>query len=191
MGEKQSPLDLSLWLDKELILRQNQLKSSFLSLLEEISNAIPNEELNKVHKTSRGKKISKGNDLIGFPYQVLDLIRDFSSDSSCNIRLLNWFGHGFFVMLLLDKKSSVNPEHLIKSGFRYGLTDSPWDFPELIIGKNHSDDLTKYQQLSPDFRLWFKPIDLEDSLELNRQIILKTLKNLLDILYQSSERKRN
>ncbi|MDA1268225.1 MAG: hypothetical protein O2829_03945 [Bacteroidetes bacterium] len=99
-------LDFNLWLDKTLVQRQNQLKADFLNLFEQVGNAFPNSELSYFFPKSRGKKISKGNQLLGFPYLVLDLIRDFDLDSGCNFRLVSWFGHGLYFCVFFWKKNA-------------------------------------------------------------------------------------
>ena len=135
MKDKQEELDLELWLDKPIIERQNQLKNQFLQLLESVGNSISNEELSSFFKESRGKRITKGNDLLGYPYQVLDLLRDFDKISGCNIRLLNWFGHGFFILIFLGKNTRLPLEELGNLGFQLGLVDDPWDVGALILDK--------------------------------------------------------
>ena len=191
MESSKPEIDLDLWLNQDLIKRQNRLKSEFLTLLSEVGNSFPSEDLNDIHPLSKGKKISKGNDLGGFPYQVLDLIRDFEPKTCSNIRLLNWFGHGFFLMLLINPEKKVDGPSLLASNFKFALTESPWDYPELIVGNSKSDDLKLYASLTSDFRLWIKPISLTSSFESNQSLLQKEVKNLLEILQFSSKRKRN
>jgi hypothetical protein len=190
MEESHQRLDLDLWLDQELVRRQNRLKAAFLTVLQKVGNSISNESLIQTHSSSKGKKISNGNDLLGFPYQVLDLIRDFTPFSGCNIRMLNWFGNGFYLMLIHGSKLKLAAEELCGLGYEFSLTETPWDYPELILDKNYSSDLVKLSTYNKGSILWFKSLELSNDLEKSAQIILKETEYLIEILKLSSQ-KRN
>jgi hypothetical protein len=133
MSKKDSDLDLELWMDKEIILRQNKLKHEFWNILSETANSFSSEEIKTIHKTSRGAKLTKGNNLAGFPYQVLDISRDFNPENGLNIRVLNWFGHGMFIFILLGKNHPKKlDDAFIDTGFKFCLTNSEWDYKRLI-----------------------------------------------------------
>ncbi len=109
MDSFQKPIDLKLWLNADLIQQQNLLKRQFTAIFEEVGSAFSQKELQQISQKSRGVKLSKGNDLLGFPYQVLDLIRDFDLMSGANIRILNWFGNGIYTTVYLGKKPKKTP----------------------------------------------------------------------------------
>lgn len=183
-------LDLDLWLNRELIKRQNKLKSEFLFLLESIGNHFENEFLKSIHPQSKGKKVSKGNDLLGFPYQVLDLIRDFSPESGVNIRCLNWFGHGLYLFLILGNNNFHRNKALLESGFSFSLSESPWDYPEMILEKKITDKLTEIPDLENSLKVWLKSIPLKRDFQTNLNTITSEIKKVAEILYSPLERKK-
>jgi hypothetical protein len=174
-----SELDLHLWLDKSLVQRQNQLKTDFLNLFEQLGNSVTNEELTHFFSNSKGKKISKGNQLLGFPYLVLDLIRDFDLGSGCNIRFVSWFGHGLFCCVFLGKQM-LHPDRLfVENGFLLGRNDLPWDLAaqvEWILAGTTTPDYPKNQG---EARLWIKEIALVGDQENCLQVLRDELKKIL------------
>jgi hypothetical protein len=157
-------LDLDLWLNRELITHQNQLKQSFLEILGEVGDQVTLEELAEIHPAHRGKKISKGNDLLGYPYQVLDLIRDFDSATGLDIRLLNWFGNGFFLFVLIGKDHPCfSKSDLLQFGFSFGLSESPFSYGELIWEQNSTSSPTTQQKEAVRHLLWIKKMELKEN----------------------------
>lgn len=190
MDEFEKPIDLDLWKNADLFRQQNFLKSQFIYLLEEIGNSFSNIEFQELSPKSKGSKISKGNDLLGFPYQVLDLIRDFDTSSGANIRLLNWFGNGFYVTVLLGKKR-LNPLiPLLKLGYSFGLSETQWDYPDLILNKNQTTDLEKISVAELGYHHWIKAFELESEPKTNSKILVKEIKKILGILQLPSEQSR-
>ncbi|MCU0400324.1 MAG: hypothetical protein MUE75_04820 [Algoriphagus sp.] len=186
MENKKEELDLEFWLDKSIIERQNQLKSQFLQLLESVGNSISNEELSYFFTTSRGKKITKGNDLLGYPYQVLDLVRDFDKTSGCNIRLLNWFGHGFFILIFLGKTTNIPSKGLVNLGFQLGQADDPWDFGALILKKKVIRFPTESEILAIDFQLWIKEVPIPGKELSTIKLLVEDVKKILTLKLKHS-----
>ncbi|OOG77260.1 hypothetical protein [Algoriphagus sp. A40] len=187
MNETQLTLDLELWLNADIYRRQNVLKRQFISLLEEIGNSFSANDLSQISKNSKGSKISKGNDLLGFPYQVLDLIRDFDPDSGVNIRLLNWFGNGFFLTVLLGK-NRLNPiKSLLDLGFNYGLSENQWDYPDLILKQNHTLNQERIKASALQFHHWIKVYEPKSEPKVNSEKLCKAIKKILGILRLPSE----
>ncbi len=182
MGEFQTPLDLGLWLDADLIRRQNLLKSQFLTILEEVCNSFSSEDLQIRNVKSRGSKISKGNDLLGFPYQVLDLIRDFDPETGINIRLLNWVGNGFFITVLFGKNREAPIDFLLNSGFSFGLSENQWDYPDLILNQNLTCEKGKITGSVLGFSHWVKTIFVDPDPIILRQNLAEEVKKILGIL---------
>ncbi len=151
-------IDLDLWLNKSLIERQNRLKSTFIEVLDEVGNAFPNEFLKTLHGLSKGKKISKGNDLLGYPYLVLDLVKVFDRNMGMNFRVLNWFGHGCYLLLFFGKEKSTPMEALIREHYQFGLLDDPWDFGELILEKNATQNIQEILGHVGNFQIWIKKL---------------------------------
>lgn len=150
-------LDLELWSNEELIRKQNRLKLIFHELLGELGNEFSNQTLQDLHFPSKGKKLTQGNDLIGLPYQVLDLIRDFDFDHGLNIRVLNWFGKGIYLFVLCGKVAFQDWD-LKSLDFELCQSPSPWDYSEIIEKSSLKNEELTYIQ-------WFKelPIDPETS----------------------------
>lgn len=155
-------LDLELWSNEELIRKQNRLKLIFHELLGELGNEFSNQTLQDLHFPSRGKKVTQGNDLIGLPYQVLDLIRDFDFDHGLNIRILNWFGKGIYLFVLFGKEAF--PDLDLKSlDFELCQSPSPWDYSEII-----ERSFIKTQELN--YIQWFKELPIHP--ETGKSLIL-------------------
>ena len=133
MDSLQKPIDLDLWLNAELIQRQNLLKRQFIAVLENVANTFSSDDFREISPKSKGIKISKGNDLLGFPYQVLDFIRDFDTVNGANIRLLNWLGNGFYISILLGKNRRNPIQEFQNLGFSFGLSENQWDYPDLRV----------------------------------------------------------
>jgi hypothetical protein len=175
MSDKSIQLDLLLWKDKELVIRQNQLKGAFWKLFSELGNSPIAKKIGWFHTPNKGIKLTKGNDLLGFPFHVLDLIRDFETDKGLNIRILNWFGHGMFLFILAGKNNLLaNSDFYSANGFKYSLSPTPWDYPELIISNNHTENPDAALIDKSTYHQWFKQIQLEEtddfSLKLEEQL---------------------
>lgn len=174
-----SDLDLNLWLDKTLVQRQNQLKADFLDLFEQLGNSVTNEELTHFFSKSKGKKISKGNQLLGFPYLVLDLIRDFDLDYGCNFRFVSWFGHGLYCCVYLGKQMPQPDQLFFDNGFLLGRNDLPWDLAAQVDWVQANTATPDSPQNQGEARLWIKEIallgDHENCLQILRDEVRKIL----------------
>jgi hypothetical protein len=174
-----SELDLHLWLDKTLVQRQNQLKTDFLNLFEKLGNSVTHEELTCFFSNSKGKKISKGNQLLGFPYLVLDLIRDFDLDSGCNIRFVSWFGHGLYCCVFLGKTQVLPDQLFVENGFQLGRKDLPWDLAAQVDWIKNQAEKSKNPPKQEEAKLWIKEIALVGDRDTSLQILCKELKKIL------------
>lgn len=182
MADGYKNLDLELWLDKTIIPRQNRLKAKFWNILSDVGNEIDLNSLHEIHAKSRGLKLSKGNDLLGYPYQVLDLIRDFSTNDGLNIRVLNWFGHGLFLFVLIGKNHFKAPlTEFSKYSWQFDLSETPWDYPEIILKRASINAPTLNEVENAPFYQWHKAIEISSGSEIKGKI-LDELKNLNQIL---------
>jgi hypothetical protein len=182
MDAPQKPLDLELWLDADLIQRQNRLKSQFLAVLEEVNEQLIKDELRGISLRAKGTKISKGNDLIGFPYQVLDIIRDFDPEAGANIRLLNWIGVGFFCSVLLGETRRNPNSGLLALGYGYALSESKWDYPDVVLNRNFTAEMGEIESSTLKFHHWIKRLTLtSDSAEVVG-LVTAEVKKILDVL---------
>ncbi|MCM0041648.1 MAG: hypothetical protein NBV61_02660 [Algoriphagus sp.] len=178
VNSMQKEIDLDLWLDPSLIQRQNRLKADFLDLFEQLGNSVTNAELTHFFPNSKGKKISKGNQLQGFPYFVLDLIRDFKLDSGCNIRLVSWFGHGLFCCVFFGKNLKFPPEPFLKGGYQLGDPNTPWDLPAQMEWIRKSKSNLGHEQGAS---LWVKRIQLPAEKNLGLQLLVEEVNKILQV----------
>lgn len=183
MSQQNSALDLQLWLDQETIPRQNRLKRQFWELLSRCANAIPSENLLSIHPKNNGPKLSRGNDLLGFPYQVLDLIRDFDPGSGLNIRVLNWFGHGLYLFILIGKKHAIASERDFQNHeFYFCTAKSAWNYPEIILDEKYKPAPSQEEIDKAKLIQWFKPIPITvDTLSIEQKISLALKDTLIFI----------
>lgn len=184
MAENPIFLDLTLWKDKQLIIRQNNLKKAFWELFSEIGNLTVSEKISASRIPAKGTKLTKGNDLLGFPYHVLDLIRDFNTETGLNIRLLNWFGNGMYLLILFGKNTTLaHSDFFAAAGYAYALTSSPWDYPELILDSQSTNSPDFKTLENATFHQWIKEINLEDSKSLltNIEFELKKIAHFLGL----------
>lgn len=80
-------------------------------------------------------KISKGENYLGLPYQVLDYPRFFKPEAVFAIRTMFWWGHFFSTTLhvsgnfkpLYEDKIVQAYEQLIDGSFYYCVHNKPWD----------------------------------------------------------------
>ncbi|GGF41183.1 hypothetical protein [Echinicola rosea] len=130
--------------DEKLFFAIHRLKAQFVSLFSAIANYIPDQELAIFHPHPKGKKITKGNELQHCPYQVLDLVRNFDKKEGLNIRFLNWWGHGLFILVFFGS-DQLPKSHVFKNytdhGFEACLTGSPWDYTGIVKHHRHTSSL--------------------------------------------------
>jgi hypothetical protein len=163
MTENTNVPDLNLWLDRAYWEAQNQLRIYFWDILGNVSNAIDPAWFAQIHPSHKGKKLARGNDLGGFPYQVLDLIRDFDLQNGLNIRVLNWFGNGLYIFVLIGKENRyLEKDFFEQNSFHFGLSASPWSYQELIelqlFTKNPSaEEIEKSTHIQ-----WFKQVETKN-----------------------------
>ncbi|UZD24044.1 hypothetical protein PBT90_11680 [Algoriphagus halophytocola] len=178
-------MDLDLWLDRELLERQNRLRQEFWEILGEVGNAIAPTKLLTIHPNSQGIKLTRGNELNGFPYQVLDLVRDFDEQSGLNIRLLNWFGNGFFLFVLIGKNHPKAPgEILQKHGWAISTVPDRWKYAAIVDPSGQLKAPNDLQLKELTYIQWVKPLPLAGSREAVRLQIETEVNNLIDLMLQ-------
>lgn len=178
-------MDLNLWLDKQLLERQNRLRQEFWDILGEAGNAIAPSRLLQIHPKSQGIKLSRGNELNGFPYQVLDLIRDFDEHTGMNIRLLNWFGHGFFLFLLIGKDHPLAPlDFLLQNGWSLSVIPDQWDYRAIVRPAGRTTQISDLHTIQLPIIQWVKSLHLEGIRETVQGQIDSELNKIIDLLAQ-------
>ncbi|MEP0712393.1 MAG: hypothetical protein ABJC55_10750 [Algoriphagus sp.] len=152
-------------------------------MLNDIGNSYDATTLTQLHSESRGVKLSKGNELEGCPYQVLDLIRDFDPAMGLNIRVLNWFGHGLFLFVLVGKNHPKAPlVQLAEYKWSFDLSSTPWEYSEIILNKASTNNPTAKQFKNSNFCQWHKPIQSSNQISLIQSRIAYELNKLIFLL---------
>lgn len=183
MKQSDSSIDLDLWLDQSLISRQNQLKSIFWDILSNCAKEFPLARLSAIHSNSRGVKLTRGNDLNGFPYQVLDLIRDFDTANGLNVRVLNWYGHGLYLFILVGNKHPKKRDNaFITHKLKFCQSISAWDYPSIILNKNYINTPTEQHFDAAELFQWFTPLSISSNSDKTLAIINEKLDAILKLL---------
>ncbi|MEN2282724.1 hypothetical protein AAGF08_11350 [Algoriphagus sp. SE2] len=181
MSSDRHHVDLKLWRDNSFFKRQHRLKLQFWEILSRVAENISDKSLQKIRSKHKSKKLSRGNDLLGMPYHVLDIIRDFNPKSGLNIRVLNWFGNGLYLQILTGNENSEKVYNfLYENSFFYGMTDSPWDYPGLILEnqKTNSPDINQFSK--EELQVWLKEIKIEG----DESEIIKTISQNISALIE-------
>jgi hypothetical protein len=139
-------LDIKLIKDPKIFKHITEQKKIWIDLFSEVANYITSEKLKKIYAFEKGKKVSQGNQLESCPYQVLDLFRNFDSEKGLNLRILNWWGHGLFIVLFFGIETAdlqkVNIKKLLKNkGYLLQNSNDPFDYKNLMIANesHHAD----------------------------------------------------
>ncbi|MCH7411200.1 hypothetical protein MM239_17520 [Belliella sp. DSM 111904] len=101
-------IDLNIIGKEELFERIYSQKQLFIDLFTAIANEFPQSILKTIKSDSKGTKVSQGWNLNGTPYQVLDIFRNFDPLTGSNIRLLNWWGNGLYVVFHVGVQHWLN-----------------------------------------------------------------------------------
>jgi hypothetical protein len=128
--------NLELFSTSKYFIEIHDQKELSIELLELISNAFPQNLLLSHFPNSKGKKVSSGVNLEKCPYQVLDLIRVFDLTHGLNIRLMNWWGHGFYIMVFFGTETAKQLKAKIdclinEKKYRPISYSNPWDYKDL------------------------------------------------------------
>lgn len=134
-----SDAEMELLLRTDWILTKNRILQKSMQLL----GIIQENYAHHLHQLSKSlpselftipAKISKGENLQGLPYQVLDYPRLFERENVFAIRTLFWWGNFFSITLQLSGKYKVRFQknvlsdysYLNANGFYCCINDDPW-----------------------------------------------------------------
>ncbi|GGZ30661.1 hypothetical protein GCM10007049_24410 [Echinicola pacifica] len=152
-------LNLNILNDEGLFHSIHQLREQFIHVFSDLGNKINETNLFALHADQKGVKISQGNALQHCPYQVLDIIRDFDKHSGFNIRIMNWWGHGLYLLVFMGQNNTLSPRQYKAyqaASFEITETGSPFDYAGIIgqgrktsipDAENLSKHLTKYHHI--------------------------------------------
>jgi len=97
------PAEIKLLNDQEVILQKNTLLDKVQAKLDELGEACL-KDYPQLRKVSPNCKVSKGENLKGFPFRVLDFPRLFGQEHILAIRTLVWWGKSYTMTLHLKGK---------------------------------------------------------------------------------------
>lgn len=185
---KEEKLRLELLEKASLFEEIHQLKGHFVKLFSAVANQIDEQDLLLFHPQQQGVKITKGNALQHCPYQVLDIVRCFDQGNGLNIRLLNWWGHGLYLLVFYGKHTTLSPkqyQHYLDHDYQLALTGSPWDYTGMIKHQRMSGG-TPYVGLEGHIKKYnhvqlIKHIPYKTSYEQLKQLLLEEWRQLKKI----------
>ncbi|MCL6258279.1 hypothetical protein M3O96_04220 [Aquiflexum sp. TKW24L] len=152
-----------------------------------MANEFTQKELLKFHSNSKGSKVSKGHNLENSPYQVLDLLREFDEQSGFNIRVLNWWGHGFFMFVYYGNLTAEKYQQSI-SRLKTTYMDcnhlSPWAYGQILskheaYSNSDSDSIIE----KAGFLQFFKQIMPDPNFNKTYELIKKEIRFILENHY--------
>jgi hypothetical protein len=179
-------LDIAFWKDsKDFFHHFHDQVKIIQDLFTEIANHFPQEKLKEYFIQARGCKVSKGNQLELLPYQVLDIVRDFDPQTGFNIRLLNWWGNGFYIFLTYGSqiKHQFKNDWLSKfHDFQISFTKSPYDYTvneknSLILNKKN---ITLAINSSNQLQIW-KKLDISEDPGTTSKMICQLLTDIFEL----------
>jgi len=169
---KNSPLNLTLLTDAELFGAIHDTKKQFQDLFTALANRCDKEKLSSLYPDQKGVKISMGNELEKCPYQVLDIFRNFDKKIGHNIRILNWWGHGLYILVFFGKDLALETLseqiHFGRIGYFPAKGTSPWNYGHFLSeakDMEYSDEEIKLHLNKFGYLQWYKPIGLEADLD--------------------------
>lgn len=129
-------IDLELIRNPKIFEDIHNIKYQFKLLFTDISNSLDPQSLSNIYDNSKGTKISMGNELNKCPYQVLDIFRNFDKAYGHNIRILNWWGHGLFIMVFFGKEMAkdkiIAAHRILSADYKLSNGNSPWDYKAMV-----------------------------------------------------------
>jgi len=134
-----SNAEMDLMCDSEIILTKNKVAQKVKTLLEELQNGMIEHKKNCSEIFSEdvfsiSPKISRGENYLGLPYQILDYPRLFKQQDVFAIRTMFWWGHFFSSTLHLSglfkiayaPKIIASFDLLVKEQYSIGISNNPW-----------------------------------------------------------------
>ncbi|MFD2202530.1 hypothetical protein [Shivajiella indica] len=160
--DQTAKLDFPFWENSKSFFEHfNQQTELILQLFTELCNAFPQTTLESFFANAKGCKVSKGNQLEGMPYQVLDIIRDFDLNHGFNIRLLNWWGYGLFIFITYGSDTAKSFQRIIPihfEGYSLSKSSTPYEYKKAIIESETLDSKNLGMELrkSKHVQIWKK-----------------------------------
>lgn len=167
--------------DQNIWTEINQQTTLFLALFTELSNEYRQDRLSTIIASSKGCKVTKGLQLQGRPYQVLDIIRNFNEEDGFNIRILNWWGHGLFIVVLAGKNRRQGIMKFAHDHPKYEISvDSDiWNYGKILSSSSKNPLEIKKNQKEQQVQL-YKKISLPHTIEKLKECLSKEIDRILE-----------
>ncbi|MCH7415552.1 hypothetical protein MM213_18770 [Belliella sp. R4-6] len=182
--EESEKIDIELIKNIKLFEDIQAQKNIFLNLFTEIANQFSQSILIQAFVNSKGTKVSQGINLENCPYQVLDIFRDFDRNNGYNIRILNWWGHGLYILIQFGKNTAENHKTDIEIKFKefnVGLASNAYDYKEILSSNQTLDSINLINHIKEfDGLLIFNKIPYNQSVENLKFDLLEKIKFILD-----------
>lgn len=177
-------IDIDFLKDKSTFEKIQVQKSIFIELFTEIANLFPQSKLAQLHPQAKGSKVSQGINLGNCPYQVLDIFRDFDLKTGLNIRILNWWGHGLYMLIQFGKEAAISNKSFILnnlSEYNVGNSFDAFDYKTILASKNKltqnefNNHLERFSAL-----VLYREIKYQTSQIKQKQVLLDNINLILD-----------
>jgi hypothetical protein len=184
--EKAPTLDITFWNNSKAFFEHfNQQTDLIIQVFTEVCNAFPQNKLKSIFPNAKGCKVTKGNQLGGLPYQVLDLVRDFDAQHGFNIRILNWWGNGLFVIITYGSSTAKLFQEVLSTSFdqyKISMLNSPFDYEKVL---NYSEilndkNINSVIEASNQLQIW-KKLEISEDIKDTMSTMEKMIQSILDI----------
>ncbi len=141
--------------DKRILLQD--VSSEFSEICEQLKNSYANHSFKISFLPSiTSSKITRGENLKGLPFLMLDFPKQFSKTEIFSFRLLFWWGNGFTLFLHLKnnqldriaKKVIEERKHFYNEGFLISTGGNEWEHDCLSKNYKHLEDFTVEKPLN-------------------------------------------
>jgi len=184
--EKAPTLDITFWNNSKAFFEHfNQQTDLIIQVFTEVCNAFPQNKLKSIFSNAKGCKVTKGNQLGGLPYQVLDLVRDFDAQHGFNIRILNWWGNGLFVFITYGSSTAKLFHEALTGtfeGYNISMLSSLFDYEEVLNNSEilNNKNLSSVIMTSNQLQIW-KKLEISEDIKDTMSTMEKMIQSILDI----------
>lgn len=169
----------ALFKDKRVVLQE--VSSEFSEICEQLKNSYASQSYKiSFSPLNTSSKITRGENLKGLPFLMLDFPQQFSKTEIFSFRLLFWWGNGFTLFLHLKnnqldriaKKVIEERKHLYNEGFLISTGGNEWEHDCLSKNYKNLEDFTVEKPLN--FIKFAHSIPFNQSIDLKSTINKKS-----------------
>ncbi|KEO74568.1 hypothetical protein [Anditalea andensis] len=184
----QSKINNELLNNRQIFNDIHKTKNQFKEVFTTLSNDLSHINIKQYYPLSKGLKISMGNELEKCPYQVLDIFRNFDKKMGHNIRILNWWGHGLYILVFFGYELAIetrsNQKYFLHKGFKLTQGSSPWDYSNLantpIISPEDPGDTIEKHIHQYRYLQWCKKIEIATEIDSLQKSLGRELNRIFD-----------